>query len=204
MTFFDNIFNKIFSKNDKVGTPAVHEVLKRSERDIKLFNRWKGHAEQEALMREIIQAYYYKKSGIQSEIIVHLFNSAYANGFAITYLPRIGEKNFQHLFDYFRDQVLTMNYRLAGSDRMIVDKKDFVETREKHYLKPPTQVEAMAKTKKNRMDQLYGNISLEYVLINTQPSYIKVLASIYSDSLYKQALDFDDFAKHLFNNNATG
>ena len=48
------------------------------------------------------------------------------------------------------------------------------------------------------MSQLYGNISLEKIRINQQPSYFKLLASVYSDRLYYDAKPFDDLMDQLF------
>jgi hypothetical protein len=45
---------------------------------------------------------------------------------------------------------------------------------------------------------LYGNISLEKIRINQQPSYFKLLASVYSDRLYYDAKPFDDLMDRLF------
>lgn len=195
MSFFDKIFNRIFSdKENPVIGVAVHEVLTRNPREIKAFDAWKFSSVYPQLLEEVSNAYYYKKTGIRSEMTIHLFQSVYANGFAISYLPRIGKKHFQYLFDVFRERVIGMNYRIANADRQIIDKKSYVETREKYFLKPSLNLQGDASVLN---EQLYGNISLEHVLADNQPQYIKVLASIYSDRLYKSALSYDEFAARL-------
>lgn len=195
MSFFDKIFKKVFTNEDNpaVGV-SVHEVLTRSGREEKAFDVWRLSPVSVELLEEVARAYYYKKTGIQSDITIHLFQSDYANGFAISYLPRIGKENFQYLFDFFKEQVEAMNYRIVNADRQIIDKKSYVETREKYYLKPPFQWQENVT---DPSDQLYGNISIEHVLADNQPQYIKVLASIYSDRLYKQALNYDEFVERL-------
>jgi len=198
MSFFDKIVKKVFPKTDNpaVGV-AVHEVLKRNNREIEEFDNWKINPVYFQLLEDVAQAYYYKKTGIQSDITVHLFQSAYANGFAISYLPEIGKKQFQHLFEFFKERVLEMGYRLANADRQIIDKKSYVETREKYYMKPPLNLQQSADVL-TPSEQLYGNVSLEYVLTNDNPQYIKLLVSIYSDRLYKHALSYDEFVDRLF------
>ncbi len=198
MSFFDKIVKKVFPKTDNpaVGV-AVHEVLKRNNREIKEFDNWKISPVYSRFLENVAQAYYYKKAGIQSDITIHLFQSAYANGFAINYLPEIGKKQFQHLFEFFKERVLEMDYRLANADRQIIDKKNYVETREKYYMKPPLNLQQSADLLTPN-EQLYGNVSLEYVLTNDSPQYIKLLVSIYSDRLYKHALSFDEFVDRLF------
>ena len=195
MSFFDKIFKKVFPNNDNpaVGV-AVHEVLTRNSREVKAFDAWKVSPGYSQLLEEVAHAYYYKKTGIRSDMTIHLFQSAYANGFAINYLPRIGKKHFQYLFDFFKERVMDMSYRIANADRQIIDKKSYVETREKYFLKPSLNLQ---KAEGNLSEQLYGNISLEHVLTDNQPQYIKVLVSIYSDRLYKHALSYDEFVERL-------
>ena len=195
MSFFDKISHKLFPK-DKPGQSAeVHEVLKRSERDQSAYEAWRALPECEELIREVAQAYYYKKTNISSELAVHLLNTVYANGFAVSYSPHVEAKTFQHLFEYFKDQVMTMDYRVVNADRRIKDKVTYVETVEKYYLKPPLHRGDIAA---GSINQLYGNVAVEYVLINERPSYIKVQASVYSDRLYQDAMHFDDFTEKLF------
>ena len=195
MTFFDKISRKLFPP-DKSGPRAdVHEILKRPERDRVAYEAWRNQPECEVLVREVAQAYYYKKTNISSELEVHLLNTAYANGFAVSYVPRVPTKEFQHLFEYFKDQVAGMGYRVVNADRRIKDKVAYVETIEKYYLKPPLH---RGEIRAGSIDQLYGNVAVEQVLINDRPSYIKVQASIYSDRLYQDAQHFDDFAEKLF------
>lgn len=197
MTYFDKIINKIFTGTKNPDNPVIKEVIKRNSRDIELFNRWKKSSTCKELIQQIAQAYYYKKTDINDDINIHLFNSPYANGFAITYQPIINKKEFQYLFDFFKDQVLSMDYKLDGSDRCTMDKGDFVEIKEKHFLKPILSREQ--KTNPYILSrQLYGNILLEHVVINNTPSYIKVLANIYSDSMYEKPLEHDDFITKLF------
>ena len=195
MTFFDKISRKLFPGDKPKPTVDVHEVLKRPERDQLAYEAWRDQPESGTLVGEVSQAYYYKKTNISSELEVHLLNTAYANGFAVSYVPRVPAKEFQHLFEYFKDQVSSMGYRVVNADRRIKDKVTYVETIEKYYLKPPLH---QGDIKAGSIDQLYGNVVVEHVLINNRPSYIKVQASIYSDRLYQDALHFDDFADRLF------
>ena len=195
MTFFDKISRKLFPGDKPKSTVDVHEVLKRPARDQVAYEAWRNQPECEALVREVAQAYYYKKTNISSELAVHLLNTAYANGFAVSYVPRVPAKEFQHLFEYFKDQVADMGYRVVNADRRIKDKVAYVETIEKYYLKPPLH---RGDIKAGSIDQLYGNVAVEHVLINDRPSFIKMQASIYSDRLYQDARHFDDFADRLF------
>lgn len=175
----------------------MHEVLKRSTVDQEAYEAWKGSGAQDVLLQEIAKAYYYKKTNISSDLDVHLFNTDYANGFAITYHPKISPKHFQHLSEYFRDKVLEMGYRLVNADRRIIDRDHYVETIEKYYLKPPMSAVDLSK-EVIQVNQLFGNIAIDHVLIDGRPSYLKVMASIYSDRQFQEAQSYDDFISGLF------
>lgn len=196
MSYFDKLVSKLFSKKPR-GVAAVHEVLKRSTVDQEAYEAWKGSGAQDVLLQEIAKAYYYKKTNISSDLDVHLFNTDYANGFAITYHPKISPKHFQHLSEYFRDKVLEMGYRLVNADRRIIDRDHYVETIEKYYLKPPMSAADLSK-EVIQVNQLFGNIAIDHVLIDGRPSYLKVMASIYSDRQFQEAQSYDDFISGLF------
>ena len=196
MSYFDKLVSKLFFKKP-AGAADVHEVLKRSQHDQAAYQAWKGSQEQQELLQEIAKAYYYKKTNIGSELDVHLFNTDYANGFAVTYHPRVNPKNFQHLSEYFRDKVLEMGYRLVNADRRIIDRDRYVETIEKYYLKPPMSADDLSQ-EVIQVNQMFGNIAIDHVLIDGKPSYLKVLASIYSDRQFQKAHSYDDFITGLF------
>ena len=84
-----------------------------------------------------------------------------------------------------------MNYRLVQADRKIAEKNDLVEEKQRYYLKPPISM-------KEPIDQRFGNITLELVLINHTPSYLKIVAATYQDHLYQAALNYEDLVDHLF------
>ncbi|MGB3588890.1 MAG: hypothetical protein WBA23_20255 [Tunicatimonas sp.] len=194
MSFFDKIAEKLFPAKSKLAT-QVREVMHRSDKDQKAYEHWKINDEQTELLQKIAQAYYYKKTNIRSDIDVHILNMPTANGFAITYHPRIKEKHFQYVLEYLKDRVMLLGYRLVNKDRRIIEKSDYVETTEHYYLKPPITAESI---KQGPIDQQFGNVSLSQVFIDNRPSFLKVLVSFYSDRLYQDALHFDDFVTHLF------
>lgn len=195
MSYFEKLVNKLFSEKNPPGTAIVHEVLKRTKKETQQYESWKNTDAQNELLQAVAQAYYYKKTNIRASPEVHLFSTVYANGFAITYPPTVSVQVFKNLFDYLKDKVVAMNYRLVTADRRIIDRENYVETIEKYYLKPPWEAQEASF---QEIDQQYGNIVIEYILIDGKPSYIKLLVSIYSDSLYKEALSYNEFMKKLF------
>ena len=194
MSFFDEVFAKLFKKKESTTVPVIHEPLVRNERQQEAYQAWCRAGHHLALLEEIADASHKKKMGILAEYEVHLLNTPYSNGIALSYHDKIGADAFQHLFDYFKEYTLGLDYKLAQADRRILDKGNYEETIEKWYLKPAKLAEA-----NELVDQLYGNVLLEHVLIDRKPSFIKLMANVYQDRSYTEALNFEDYLENLFN-----
>ena len=192
MNFFDNLYQKFFASKATPGFKLHNEVIKRHAKYLYHYQEWKDSDRPGHIISDYSKSYYLKHSGIESEPGVHVFNSPAANGFAFTYHPSLGKDEFQYLFDLLADKVKLLGYRMVNSDVYVAEKADFIETREKHYLKPP--LSAFDKT----TDQYYGNILVEYIKVNDEPSYIKLLANTYSDRLYMEPRPYNELIEHLF------
>lgn len=196
MSFFDDVYNKLFKPKSDGPAELIHEVLERNERETEQLLLWKSTDRKSELMTEVYNAYHLKKKGIATALEVHLLETRYSNGFAVSYNQEMENEEFRNLFDHLKDQTLLFEYRLAQNDRRIIDRDSYEEVIEKWYLKPnsPEQNEKIS-------NQLYGNILIEYVMIDRKPSYIKLMANIYQDRLYSEALPFGDFIEKLFEKN---
>ena len=198
MSFFNQIIKKLFGDNTANASgyqqPIIQESFERKAAEIEAYEQWLSKQKHLPILQSVEEAYQLKKVNKAGEINLHIHNSPYGNGFFFTYHHTFTSRDFQFIFDYFRDAVKEMGYRLYVSDRRILNKEDYIETIEKHYLKPAIDADSDIS---QGINQLYGNILLEHVLINDSPSYIKVMANIYSDALYQNALDFEDFVARL-------
>lgn len=192
MSFFDDVVGKLFGKQPSKSA-YIHELLERSEKELDSYQNWLNSEEKGAVLHEVERGYYFKKQGILSQIDVHLLESKYANGFAVSYSDEIGKENFRHLFDYLKDQVLKFGYKIAQSDRRILDKESHEETIEKWYLKP---ISDELETK--IINQRYGNVLIEKIDIDRKPSYIKFVANVYQDRQYTIAEPFQDLFDKVF------
>ncbi len=192
MSFFEKILKQLFPTQETSNTqkvPFVTEPIKRSQRYGQNYFRWLNEGAFKGVLHMIEQAYEKKRRNQPDLLNVHILETAYANGFAISYNANLfSEETFCFLFDLMKERVLPMGYRLSVSDRRIYDRATYVETIEKYYLKPH-----MPQAEGGLFNQLFGNVLLELVLVNNKPSYIKVLVSLYSDRLYTEALPFQEF-----------
>lgn len=191
MSFFDDLFKQLFSKENKEANIDLNEKLVRTDEYVAAYSKWKDSGRPEEFLNKIEKAFQLKQSGVESEINISIYNSVYANGFFFTFNSDIDEKDFIFMFDFFKERVLNMGYFLSTSYKRLRDKNNYIEEIQKHFLKPKNE------SYEGILDQLYGNILIEYVIINNKSSYIKIMANIYSDSKFKKALEFDEFTERL-------
>ncbi len=191
MGFFDNVVSKLFGKQNP-KTPFINEVLSRSEKDIDAYNQWIQTEEAIGIIADIERGYFMKRKGIVAAVEVHLLDSQYSNGFAISYNDQFDAKSFQHVFDHLKERGLAQGYKLSQGDRRVLDKENYEETIEKWYLKPiPDTTDGVS-------DQKFGNILIEKTEIDRRPSYIKLMANVYQDRLYSKAKPFSELIEELF------
>ena len=192
MSFFEEVMARVFGKQLS-KTALIHEVLTRSEKEVASFHLWENSEDRKDLIHEVQHAYYMKRQGISSSLEVHLLESKYSNGFAISYHSQIGVENFKHLFDFLKLKVLENKYKLAQGDRRVIPRDRYVESIEKWYLKPETEGES-----DGTFNQRFGNVLIEKVEIDGNPSYIKFMANLYQDRQYTEAKPFQGLLDIVF------
>lgn len=155
---------------------------------------WINSEEAERLFALVYKNFHFKRAQINGHPQVHIFESPYANGFAVTYEEPFDLKSFSRLFLAFSRRVLALGYEQVSLDRKFEEINEQVKVTEKFYFKPPIQLPAEGEL----ISQLYGNVALEKVSVNNKPSYIKLLATVYSDRLYQDAKPFDQLMDRIF------
>lgn len=191
-SFIDDVLGKLFPK--KARGLNIKENFVQTEDEIEAVSDWIDSPEGKNTIALIAKNYHFKTSGMNSQPEVHILKSPYANGFAVSFEDPLTEEIFSNLFFAFGKRIVDLGYSRVSLDRKIEDVNDKVRTTEKQYYKPPLSNADFSK----KIDQLYGNVSVEKVSINDKPSYLKVLVTVYSDHLYQDANSFDEFIDHLF------
>ncbi|WP_258104125.1 hypothetical protein [Marinoscillum sp. MHG1-6] len=190
MSFFDQVYQKLFPRKSR-GV-ILHEVLKRSHNYSDHYQLWRDSELSNTLLNEISESLRLKEQGIVISPDVHQFRGDYSNGIAISYHEDIEKDHFQFLFDLLAERVKELGYKISVSDNLVTEKEGIIESKEKHYLKSRLSNE-------RPIDQKYGNIIIEYIKINDQPSFIRLMALAYNDRLYKDPENFQELAAYLFN-----
>lgn len=191
-SFIEDIFSKLFPRK---SLPISHkENFSQSTADMEALDNWIKTDDAKELLGLISKNYHFKKSGIQAQPEIHILNSPYANGFAVSFQNPLTSKTFSQLFFAFGLRMLDLGYHRVSLDRKMEEINDQVKTTEKQYFKPPLSSADFSQ----KINQLYGNVSIEKVSIDDKPSFLKVLVTVYSDHLYQKAQPFDEFIEALF------
>ena len=95
--FFDELFNKVFKPSEK-SPMRVKENFVINEIDQTDLDSWMESEESERFFALIYKNYHFKRTGINDHPQVHILDSPYANGFAVTYEDPFDMKSFSRLF----------------------------------------------------------------------------------------------------------
>ncbi|MFL0683926.1 MAG: hypothetical protein ACJLTB_12000 [Algoriphagus aquaeductus] len=191
--FLDDLLKKVFKASEKLPV-NVKENFQLKESDQKDLDDWLETSASRQLYALVYKNYHFKRTQINETPQVHIFTSPYANGFAVTYEPPFDPKTFSRFFLGLSRRVIDLGYEQVSLDRKYEEVNERVKVTEKFYFKPPLQLPGEGEL----ISQLYGNISLEKISIDNHPSYIKLLAAVYSDRLYQDAKPFDLLMDRIF------
>lgn len=191
--FFEDLINKVFPASERIAVNHK-ENYSLSTKEIEEAVNWTKTEEGRAILDLIYKNYHFKRTQINERPEVHIFESPYANGLAVSYQEPLDQQSFSKLFLAFSQRVLALGYRQVSLDRKYEEINDQMRLTEKFYFKPPLS----APKKGDLISQLFGNVTLEKISIDNEPSYIKLLVTIYSDRLYKDPKPFDQFLDLLF------
>lgn len=191
--FFDDLLKKVFPPSEKSPMKVKENFILKEAEQLDL-DSWINSEEAEGIFALVYKNFHFKRTQINGHPQVHIFESPYANGFAVTYEEPFDLKSFSRLFLAFSRRVLALGYEQVSLDRKFEEINEQVKVTEKFYFKPPLQLPAEGEL----ISQLYGNVALEKVSIDNKPSYIKLLATVYSDRLYQDAKPFDQLMDRIF------
>lgn len=182
------------SEQSSPTEPVLHELIERSPEEITAYEKWVAGMSKQWLVDWILAEYkiYLQSPGEQTASIDFL-NTPSCKGF-IVHFKELNYKteNITHLFDYFKSQVRGTGYKPYMSDVRIYNRSHWVETVQRHYLKPPPSF-----TPENRFPQRYGNITIELKLRDEELINLRFNATRYHDRNYEEAHPFSELMERL-------
>ena len=189
LAYFRSLFQQ--TKTSSPSRPLIHELIVRSEEEKQDYERWKETLVFRRL-RDWLQEQYviFLHQPDQLPETVEFLHTPSSKGFAVFFhKTRYSAREITHFFDFLKERVLEQEYRVQVSDVRSYERPNWVETVQRHYLKPRPQMDEAGKLR-----QRFGNITIEYILHNDQPYQLRFRATAYKDHLFQEAEDF----KYLF------
>jgi hypothetical protein len=190
--FWDRI-TALFDAADKssASAPAVHEMLKRDDDELADYERWKQTLSRRRLLDWLIDQYATFRAQGRTDGSVSFLDTPSSKGFVIhIHETQYRLDEIRHFFYFLKERILELNYRTQISDRRVFSRNDWVETQERHYLKPRTRKQRAAAPERGGLQQKFGNITVELELRNDEPHNLRLRATTYQDALYADAESF--------------
>ncbi|MFQ5446752.1 MAG: hypothetical protein ACE5FF_07450 [Saprospiraceae bacterium] len=170
------------------SNPVIHKLIERGGDESALYETWKQSPACRHLT-EWVWSQYGIWQALPDEIdeAIDFLDTPSSKGFAVHFHKTAHSRHdATHLFDYLKERVLTLPYNCQISDTRTYSQKDWVETVERHFLKPRP-----SHAKNTKLDQQYGNITIELLLRNDAVYNLKFRATSYNDHLYHPADNFE-------------
>lgn len=191
---FNDFFFRLLGLKDKLPTCTR---LERTQKFKAAYLAWVHEQVYLNWTAPFFKAYHYQKAGMPSPFRVQLIKEENIKGVVFFYDPSIGANNFGFLFDLLKDRVQGLGYTLHSCDKLDVRHERYTEQIEKHLLTPP----ASDLPGTSLCNQLYGNVLLDYILINKHPGFIKFSVNTYQDSFFSKPLSFDELLEKVLQPN---
>lgn len=194
--YFKGLFKK--SEESSPSQPFIREAIERTEVERKDYELWKRTRARDKMLDFINEEY--ANFLIEPEKLhkgIDILNTPSAKGFVLYFSDiRDNSKDFLHLFDYLKEQVLGIGYKLYMSDTRTYNKPLWVETVQRHYLKPPLKFEGET-THDMIFYQRFGNIMIELLFHNDQTVNLKFKAMSYQSRNFSAVENFSDLMRKI-------
>ncbi|WP_116127800.1 hypothetical protein [Lewinella sp. IMCC34183] len=192
-TFWEKITALFDSaENSSPTEPAVHELIERDAEELEQYDRWKRTLARRRLFDWLNDQYALFRSDRATDHAISFLDTPSSKGFVIHFNEtQYSREEITHFFHYLKERMLQLNYRTQISDRRVFSRDSWVETQERHYLKPRTRHQRQAGPPgRGELDQKFGNITVELELRNDEPWNLRLRATTYQDALYNEPETF--------------
>lgn len=183
--YFQGLFRKAATSSP--SNPFLHALIERNEEEKLDYEHWKN-----TLVRRRLQDWLSDQFAIFKVLpedideALDFLDTPSSKGFAIHFhKTQYSRRDTLHFMDFLKEQVLKLEYRTQISDTRTYEKGEWVETIERHYLKPQPMADNPGKLR-----QRFGNITIELTLRNDKPLLLKFIATVYKDHLFEEGEAF--------------
>ena len=191
-----NIFSKSEAAHERQSPATVHELINRTEDERTDYENWKTSKRREDALRFTKMEYDVLSEENYIGSTFYTISKPAAEGFILNFNEQIfSPLEFQHYFDYLKEKILVLDYKLYSSDLRIFNRPEYVESIERHYMKPRYRF-----NDEKRFIQQYGNVMVTQIKKNHKPVYIQLMCNRYMDRKYTAPKPFSELIGHLFAN----
>lgn len=177
-------------ENSSPAVPAIHELIQRSAEEQAAYTAWKGSyvLQQICIWLKKEYGHYLRTQKARPGSSIDFLNIPSSQGFIIYFRQtNYSRQEATFFFDYLKERIKTLNYRTQVSDTRTYSKNNWVETLERHYLKPRFDYQ-----EEGKMDQQFGNITIELEIRNEEVHHLRLRATHYQDFKFLPVQDFRD------------
>lgn len=187
--FIHNLFQP------KVPEEAAWHPVALSPAQTQLHARW---IEQRVFLNWLgpyYKAYHLRKGGAAGSrgLQVQVLHEDGRQGALLYFDSIIGPGNFRHFYEHLGEHVLALGYHRACADERTKRQDHHSETTQKQLFKPnPTDCPNTGKC-----DQRFGLITLDFVVVNGHPMFIRITSNAVLGAYFTPAASFDELLKAL-------
>ena len=190
-SYFKNLFQQ--AEESSPSQPLIHEMIERSAEEWEDYQFWKETLVLRRLLNWLNEQYaIYRIRPDDIDEALDFLNTPSSKGFVVHFSQTgYSQRDVQHFFDFLKEQVLALKYRTQISDRRSYQRANWVETIERHYLKPGLSIRSNQE-EDGRFVQHFGNIMIELEHRNDRVHNLRFRATTYNDSLFKAPAEFGE------------
>jgi hypothetical protein len=182
-----------------VGSPEVQEELRvemlvRSHPFKQQYKRWISKNYNQELLKNIYTSYTLSKLSVAGDLPLNYFTEGKSHHILLHYIDPLGKMTFPFLQDYLRDKIIRIGYNLYLSDRRVIARAGYVDTIERHVLRPYVPSFSIAE----KQEQLYGHVQVSVHYINDRPLLLQLTVEPSTEPDYNPPFSFDELAGLLF------
>ncbi len=194
-----NYLRRLFqsAETSSLARPFLHEVLRRDAEQKADFEQW-----QESLMRRRMTDWLADQYAVwltdpeRLDEAIDFLDTPSSKGFVIHFhKTRYNRREVTHLFEYLHHKVHALDYRRQHADVRTYQREGWVETVERYHLKPRVRT-----GDGDKLNQRFGNITIELTLRNDRVFNLKFRANTYSDRAFQEADSFGALMQALLKN----
>lgn len=179
------------SEQSSPSQPVIHQIIERSEADKIAFEKWKATLSSKRIIDWLYNQYAaFLSPNTKTDNAVAFLNTPSTKGFVVHFhQTQYREAEIVHLFDLLREKVLILNYNNYVSDIRTFNRPQWVESIQRHYLKPSLNFK---KKETEKFNQGYGNIKIELEFRNEKVFNLRFSATTYQDHNFNKADEFKE------------